>query len=176
MKKTLIDKYLNGETSPTEENALRQMLLDVPDCERTETECALLFMLSKVDNATDIFAVDYSAEYDAKIQSDRTQAELADAEDIRDMPKDIELKPKIQSRWYVGIAASVAALVMLALRLTSNTDATICYMVKDGKYITDEKMVVADVEQSLTEVLTSQDIPNIENEFKEVFNSKKRFK
>lgn len=176
MKKTLIDKYLNGRTSPTEEKALRQMLLDVPDDERTETERALLLMLSKVDNATDIFAVDYSAEYDAKIQSDRTQAELADAEDIRDMPKDIELKPKIPNRWYVGIAASVAALVMLALRLTSNTDATICYMVKDGKYITDEKMVVADVEQSLTEVLTSQDIPNIENEFKEVFNSKKRFK
>lgn len=175
MKKTLIDKYLNGKTSPTEEKALRQMLLDVPDGERTETERALLLMLSKVDNSTDIFAVDYSAEYDAKIQSEQTQAKLAEAE-IKDMPKDIELKPKIQRRWYVGIAASVAALVMLALQLMSNTDATICYMMKDGKYITDEKMVVADVEQSLTEVLTSQDIPNIENEFKEVFNSKKRFK
>lgn len=172
MKKTLIDKYLNGRTSPTEENTLRQMLLDVPDGERTETERALLLMLSKVDNSTDIFAVDYSADYDAKIQSDQMHAKLTDAE-IKDMPKDIELKPKIQRRWYVGIAASVAALVMLALQLMSNTDATICYMVKDGKYITDEKMVVADVEQSLTEVLTSQDIPNIENEFKEVFNSKK---
>lgn len=116
MRKILIDKYLNGETSPDEENALRQMLLDIPDGELSPAERALRLMLTKVGGAEDIFAVDCSAEYDAKIQAEQAHAQVADA-DTEDRAKDIELKPKIHWRRFVGIAASVIIVFSFAFTL-----------------------------------------------------------
>jgi len=91
---------------------------------------------------------------------------------IKEMPSRIDLKPKISFRWFLtGIAAAIAVLVLTVPRLTQNSNENICYMVIDGKRITDEKAVITNVEQSLKEVLSSQDVPDVENELHEVFNN-----
>lgn len=91
---------------------------------------------------------------------------------IKEMPSHIDLKPKISFRWFLtGIAAAIAVLVLTVPRLTQNSNENICYMVIDGKRITDEKVVITNVEQSLKEVLSSQDVPDVENELQEIFNN-----
>lgn len=93
-------------------------------------------------------------------------------EQTKEMPSRIDLKPKIGHRWTLtGITAAIIVLVMIASKLTTNDNTTICYMVKDGKLITDEEAVIADAKQSLTEVISSQNVPDVEKELQEVFNN-----
>lgn len=93
-------------------------------------------------------------------------------ERIKEMPSHIDLKPKIGYRWALtGVAAAIIALVVITQIPMSDNDDSICYMVKDGKRITDEKAVIADVKQSLTDVLSSQNVPDVESELQEVFNN-----
>lgn len=104
MKQTLINKYLAGETSISEERELRQLLLDTPDAQRSKSERSILELLSysgNEDMEEDIFAVDYTEEYDKHVRPSRT----------------IRLWP-----WLV--AACVAGLFMIVL--TPPKEAPLC--------------------------------------------------
>lgn len=72
MKQTLTDRYMAGETTCSEERQLRQLLADIPVQERTPEEQAMLDMLSlpTSEDEADIFAVDFSDEYN-KVASPR---------------------------------------------------------------------------------------------------------
>lgn len=75
MKQTLINKYLAGETTISEERELRQLLLDTPDAQRSKSERSILELLSysgNEDMEEDIFTVDYTEEYDKHVRPSRT--------------------------------------------------------------------------------------------------------
>ena len=77
MEKSLIEKYLAGETSVQENQLLRQQLQAKSADIRTNEEEALLIMLTgshqEEDNSEDIFAVDYSCEYDEVVHRNRVR-------------------------------------------------------------------------------------------------------
>lgn len=75
MKQTLINKYLAGETNISEERELKQLLLDTPDTQRSKAERSILELLSyseSEETEEDIFAVDYTEEYDKQVRPSRT--------------------------------------------------------------------------------------------------------
>lgn len=75
MKQTLINKYLAGETNISEERELRQLLLDTPATQRSKAERSILELLSYSESEEmeeDIFAVDYTEEYDKHLRPSRT--------------------------------------------------------------------------------------------------------
>lgn len=75
MKQTLINKYLAGETTISEERELKQLLLDTPDTQRSKAERSILEFLSYSESEEveeDIFAVDYTEEYDKHVRTSRT--------------------------------------------------------------------------------------------------------
>lgn len=75
MKQTLINKYLAGETNISEERELKQLLLDTPDTQRSKAERSILELLSFSESEEveeDIFAVDYTEEYDKHVRPSRT--------------------------------------------------------------------------------------------------------
>lgn len=75
MKQTLINKYLAGETTISEERELRGLLLDTPDAQRSKAERSILELLSYSESEEmeeDIFAVDYTDEYDKHVRPSRT--------------------------------------------------------------------------------------------------------
>lgn len=75
MKQTLINKYLAGETNISEERELKQLLLDTPDTQRSKAERSILELLSYSESEEmeeDIFAVDYTEEYDKQVRPSRT--------------------------------------------------------------------------------------------------------
>lgn len=65
MKQTLLNKFLKGETSADEERELKRLLADVPQSELTPEETSVLQILSYSADGEeeDIFAVDYTDEY-----------------------------------------------------------------------------------------------------------------
>lgn len=75
MKQTLINKYLAGETNISEERELKQLLLDIPDTQQSKAERSILELLSYSESEEveeDIFAVDYTEEYDKHVRPSRT--------------------------------------------------------------------------------------------------------
>ena len=75
MKQTLINKYLAGETNISEERELKQLLLDTPVAQRSKAERSILELLSYLESKEveeDIFAVDYTEEYDKHVRPSRT--------------------------------------------------------------------------------------------------------
>ena len=77
MEQSLIEKYLAGETSAQEERLLRQELQAKSFATRTKEEEALLIMLTgfhqEEDNSEDIFAVDYSCEYNRFVHRNKVR-------------------------------------------------------------------------------------------------------
>jgi hypothetical protein len=77
MEQSLIEKYLAGETSVQENQLLRQQLQAKSADIRTNEEEALLIMLTgshqEEDNSEDIFAVDYSCEYDKVVHRNKVR-------------------------------------------------------------------------------------------------------
>ena len=77
MEQSLIEKYLAGETSAQEERLLRQELQAKSSATRTKEEEALLIMLTgfhqEEDNSEDIFAVDYSCEYNRFVHRNKVR-------------------------------------------------------------------------------------------------------
>lgn len=136
MKETLIDKYLNGETSLTEEQKLRDMLQTAHTDSLTKEEHAIRMMLSchksKIDE--DIFTSNFEEEYD-RIVSSR----------------------KHRTWWkYIGIAASVALVAIIGtigiIRKTTTTDnLAVAYVY--GKETTDEELIMAMMENTMSEIL-----------------------
>lgn len=152
MKKELIDKYLNGETSLQEEQNLRQLLQAIPSSTRTKEERTLLLMLS-YENAPkeeDIFTADDEKEYD-RIVSSR----------------------KRHTIWkYVSIAAAVALVAIVStIGLTRNETPTnnlaVAYVY--GEKMTDEAVVMAMMHNTMSEMLASSTAEETLNEF---FNRK----
>ena len=75
MKQTLINKYLAGETTISEERELKQLLLDTPDTQLSKAERSILELLSYSGSEVmeeDIFAVDYTEEYGKHVRPSRT--------------------------------------------------------------------------------------------------------
>lgn len=75
MRHTLLNKYLAGETTATEEQELRRLLLSMSQSQLTEEERTVLDLLSYAGEETDeedIFAVDYTEEYDKVVRPHRT--------------------------------------------------------------------------------------------------------
>lgn len=75
MRHTLLIKYLAGETTATEEQKLRRLLLSMSQSQLTEEERTVLDLLSYAGEETDeedIFAVDYTDEYDKVVRPRRT--------------------------------------------------------------------------------------------------------
>ena len=75
MKQTLIDKYLKGESSTSEERKLLDLLLAVPQDQLSQDELSILQLLAyseQEEDEEDIFSVDHSAEYDKVVKPART--------------------------------------------------------------------------------------------------------
>ncbi len=74
MKQTLINRYLAGETTISEERELKQLLLDIPAAQHSKAERSILELLSFSESEEveeDIFAVDYTEEYDKHVRPSR---------------------------------------------------------------------------------------------------------
>ena len=75
MRHTLLNKYLAGETTAAEEQELRRLLLSMSQSQLTEEEQTVLELLSYTREETDeedIFAVDYTEEYDKVVRPRHT--------------------------------------------------------------------------------------------------------
>lgn len=75
MKQTLLNKYMKGESSAIEERKLLDLLLDTPQNQLSQDERAVLELLSyseQEEDEEDIFAVDYTEEYDKAVKPART--------------------------------------------------------------------------------------------------------
>lgn len=75
MRHTLLNKYLAGETTAIEEQELRRLLLSMSQSQLTEDERAVLDLLSYAGEETDeedIFAVDYTEEYNKVVRPRHT--------------------------------------------------------------------------------------------------------
>ncbi len=147
MKQTLIDKYLNGETSLQEEHTLSRMLQAIPPTHRTETEKALLLMLTATPTAIegDLFTVDYTEEYD-RIVSER--------------------KRRIGWR-NMGIAATIALVVSLGfmLHIPTNEDIAVAYI--NGTKVSDEQQVLTMMESTMGDLFAHSDT---EEKLQDLFN------
>lgn len=144
MKETLIDKYLNGETSLAEERELLHLLQTMPTDSQTKEEHAVKMMLSYTKTSIetiqskddDIFTSDMEEEYDRIVN-----------------------RRKRRIWWkYIGIAASVALVVTIGtIGLWSNTVLTdnlaVAYVY--GKETTDEELVMSIMENTMNEMLSS---------------------
>lgn len=148
MKQTLIDKYLNGDTSLEEEQMLRHLLQDIPSAHRTDEEDALLLMLSAtptMPDEEDIFAADETEEYDRIIHQRKRRA-----------------------MWkYTGIAAAVALVATLGFMLHTPSDENIAVAYVNGEKVSDEQQVVAMMESTMNDVFAHSDT---EEELYELFN------
>ena len=148
MKQTLIDKYLNGDTSLEEEQMLRHLLQDIPSAQRTDEEDALLLMLSATPTMTgeeDIFATDETEEYDRIVHQRKRRA-----------------------MWkYTGIAAAIALVATLGFLLHTPADENIAVAYVNGEKVSDEQQVVAMMESTMNDVFAHSDT---EEELYELFN------
>ena len=146
MKKTLIDKYLNGETSLTEEQELIRRLQATPNDLLTSEERAILTMLSynKGINSTkpasteeDIFEDDLTEEYDRIVNS---------------------RKRRMWWRRCAKIAAAVALLAIIVgavgLFRYARTDENLVVAYVYGTETTDEELVMSMMKNTMSEVLS----------------------
>lgn len=148
MKQTLIDKYLNGDTSLEEEQMLQHLLQDIPPTQRTDEEDALLLMLSAtptMPDEEDIFATDETEEYDRIVHQQKRRA-----------------------MWkYTGIAAAIALVAILGFMLHTPADENIAVAYVNGEKVSDEQQVVAMMESTMNDVFAHSDT---EEELYELFN------
>ena len=75
MKHTLLNKYMAGETTVSEERELMRLLLGAPPSQLSEEERAVLDLLSYAEaeaDEEDIFAIDLSEEYEKVVRPKRT--------------------------------------------------------------------------------------------------------
>ena len=75
MKQTLLNKYMKGESSASEERKLLDLLLETPQNQLSQDERTILELLSyseQEEDEEDIFAVDYTDEYDKVVKPTRT--------------------------------------------------------------------------------------------------------
>lgn len=75
MKQTLLNKYMKGESSAAEERKLLDLLLETPQDQLSQDERVVLELLSyteQEEDEEDIFAIDYSEEYDKVVKPIRT--------------------------------------------------------------------------------------------------------
>lgn len=75
MKQTLIDRYLAGETTASEERTLQRLLQESPREQLTPDERTILDLLSYTDTEADeedIFAIDLTEEYDRVAKPQRS--------------------------------------------------------------------------------------------------------
>ena len=148
MKQTLIDKYLNGDTTLEEEQMLQRLLHDIPSTHRTDEEDALLLMLSATPTTTDeedIFAADETEEYDRIVHQRKRRA-----------------------MWkYTGIAAAVALAITLGFMFHTPSDENIAVAYINGEKVSDEQQVVAMMESTMNDVFAHSDT---EETLYELFN------
>ena len=145
MKKALIDKYLNGETSLAEEQELLHFLRTMPADLLTKEESAIRMMLSYHKNSPhfrtsvspndeDIFTSDFTEEYDHIVN-----------------------RRKRLTWWkYMGIAATVAIVAIVGavgLRNTMPTDNLVVAYVY-GTETTDEEVVMSMMKSTMSEMLS----------------------
>lgn len=74
MRHSLLNKYLAGETTANEEQELRRLLICMPQSQLTEDEQTVLHLLTYADEQQedeDLFAVDYTKEYDKVVRPAR---------------------------------------------------------------------------------------------------------
>lgn len=78
MKQALIRKYLEGESSCSEERELKRLLQNIPEGQRNEEEQAILRLLSAdaLPEEEDIFDADFTAEYDRIVRRHRIRRML----------------------------------------------------------------------------------------------------
>lgn len=78
MKQALIRKYLEGESSCSEERELKRLLQNIPEGQRNEEEQAILRLLSAdaLPEEEDIFDADFTAEYDRTVRRHRIRRML----------------------------------------------------------------------------------------------------
>lgn len=78
MKQALIRKYLEGESSCSEERELKRLLQSLPEGQRNEKEQAILRLLSAdpLPEEEDIFDADFTAEYDRAVKLRRIRRML----------------------------------------------------------------------------------------------------
>lgn len=147
MKQTLIDKYLNGETSLQEEHTLSRMLQAIPFANRTETEEALLLMLTATPtkDESDLFTADYTEEYDRIINARKRRL------------------------WWrtTGIAATIALVVSLGFMLHTPTNENIAVAYINGTKVSDEQQVLTMMESTMGDLLAHGDT---EEELYQLFN------
>lgn len=75
MKQTLLNKYMKGESTASEERKLLDLLLETPQEQLAQDERTILKLLSyseQEEDEEDIFAVDYTEEYDKVAKPTRT--------------------------------------------------------------------------------------------------------
>ncbi|MBR1668595.1 MAG: hypothetical protein IJ693_10000 [Bacteroidaceae bacterium] len=148
MKQTLIDKYLNGETSLQEEHTLQHLLQAIPPDNRTDTEDALLLMLTAMPTMDDEdpFATDHTEEYDRIVR-----------------------QRKHRTLWrYSGIAAAIALIVALGFMLHTQTDdSNIAVAYINGTKVSDQQQVMAMMESTMNDMFAHS---NTEEELYEIFN------
>ena len=137
MKKILIDKYLNGETSHAEERELLHLLRATPFASLTGKERAILTMLSYRGTAQDedIFEVDLAEDYD----------------------RIVHRRKRLTWLKYTGIAASIAIVaIVAAIGLFRNTipadNMAVAYVY--GTETTDEELVMSMMKSTMSEMLS----------------------
>ena len=73
MKQTLIDKYMAGETTSAEERELKRLLQESPELSPEESSVLQLLQYSLAeDDDEDIFAVDYTEDYEKVVHPRKT--------------------------------------------------------------------------------------------------------
>ena len=75
MKQTLLNKYMKGESSASEERKLLDLLLETPQDQLSQDERTILELLyysEQEEDEEDIFAVDYTDEYDKVVKPTHT--------------------------------------------------------------------------------------------------------
>lgn len=147
MKTALIDKYLEGLTSPEEERTLARLLEAIPKAERTETEEALLLMLTAIPRTDeeDLFTADYTEEYDRIVR---------------------QRKRRVLWR-YTGIAAAVALLLTMGFLFHTPTEENIAVAYINGQEVNNEQQVMAMMENTMSDLFAHS---NTEEELYQLFN------
>lgn len=72
MKQILINKYMAGETTAAEESELKRLLRESPELSLEESSVLQLLQYSITEDEEDIFAVDYTEEYDKVVHPRKT--------------------------------------------------------------------------------------------------------
>lgn len=146
--KELIDKYLNGESSATEEQQLRQTLEQKPKLSKQEQALLMMLQAQPAEADADWLTEDESQTYERILHSRRTQ---------------------IWKRW--GMAAAVVAFAFAGLTFymhQNHSDGMVAYVY--GERITDHQEVLSMVEGTMEDMLSQSTDDEIENQLNDIFN------